>query len=262
MPAGPKLEDAVTGRVGDLLPSLIGYSLQGSHDARSLPSQTQKREDDFGIVSQYPIAERYADGHLSVVLDVTAKRNGNAVGQQWSSSGERVDIDLPAFILQFQAINRNNVRHWDEQMVFVVNVEIVKGANIAVAVPSFVRFYSIHKQIKQCRTANYFSSLLKRRFVVLPVVTDEKLSLGGVESLRAQSADDFTVCDIESAAQIMNCVSGNQCEVAPNGSVPRAVVEEMLPRLRVNLDGSGVGIWRSADALLKIRDVLFGPFDL
>jgi hypothetical protein len=152
-----ELEDAVTGQVGALLPSLVDYSLHRSDDARSLPAQARECRDDFGIVSQYPMAEHYADGHLSVILNVTAKRNGNAVGQQRSSSGECVDIDLPVFILQFQAINRNNGRHWDEQMVFVVNVEIVKGANIAVPVPSSVRFYSIHKQLKQCRTANYFT---------------------------------------------------------------------------------------------------------
>ena len=82
--------------------------------------------------------QRYADGNLSVILDVTTKRNGNAMGQQRSSSGECVDVDVPAFILQFQAINRNDVRDRDEQMVLHECRDSDKGNGCASSLLGFI----------------------------------------------------------------------------------------------------------------------------
>jgi len=60
----------------------------------------------------------------------------------------------------------------------------------------------------------------------------------------------------------MDCISDYEGKVGLQGSVSQSVLNELLPRLQINLEAGSVSVRRAADALLNIRDVLVGPFDL
>lgn len=136
----------------------LPHSLLDSHNFQSLRREAFKRRDDFEIVNQCPLAERYANGRLSVALDVTTFGNLQLISKTGIDSGFVGEaIDRPIFILQFHAINLGDAHDWEQEVVFVVNVETVNGPDVAI--PSLVG--SIASPINSATSGRIILSLRK-----------------------------------------------------------------------------------------------------
>ncbi len=233
-------------------------SLQDSNDLANLRVEAKQRRDDLLTLRQCSLSERYLESELSVVLDLTVQGNSRSVGagtnQHYGVSG-----NLPIFMLQFHALNPNDREHRDQEVVFVVNVESVKGVKIVV--PSLVTFHALYHEHKKGGVARYFSLTRERRFKVLPCGVNRKLGFVAKHS-RVKPLDNVAPCEIKSALEIVDCVTNNESDIRSEVAVSKAVVEELLPRLSIEVQAGAVCVQRSAESLVDIRDVLIGPLDL
>src|SRR5437868_4249011 len=130
------------------------HSLQCSNNLQSLSRKAEQCRNDFEVVSRCSLAERYLKSDLSVILELASKPNSRSIDVR-SSDGYGEVVNCPIWVLQLHAINSNNGEDRYQQMMLVVNVEVVDGANIAI--PSFVRFHPLYQEIEQGRTGRYFS---------------------------------------------------------------------------------------------------------
>ena len=245
---------AVTGRRGYLF-----HSLEGSDDFQSLSRKAEQRRNDFEILSRCSLPERYLKHGLSVILELASKWDSRSVDVRPCDSNCEV-VNRPIFVLQFHAVNSHNGEYGDQQMMLVVNVEIMDGANVAV--PSLVRFHALHQKIEQGRVGRYFSCLRERCFKMLPIIANYEFGALGTETIRTQDSESFSVSDIESAVEIVDCIAHHQGNVRSQFAISKAVVNELLPRLSVEVHGGAVCVRRGEESLVDIRDVLVGPFDL
>lgn len=234
------------------------HSLQSSDNLENLRREAKQRRDDFKALCECSILESYLNGTLSLILDLAPRRDLLAVGANSGKADEQA-IDLSAFVLQFQAVNSNDIEHRDQQMVFVVNVQSMDGPDVVV--PSVVRFHSLNYEIKERRSGVYFSILRERIFKPLFGFHNGELAVTPLESGGTNPAERVAPCEIESAFQIVDCVTRHKRDIGSDIPIGVAVVEELFPRLRVSMDAGSVFIQRAADSLLDIRDVLVGPFD-
>jgi hypothetical protein len=62
--------------------------------------------------------------------------------------------------------------------------------------------------------------------------------------------------------EIVNCVADHERNIGAEGPIKKNVVEELFPRLTVDVQGGAVAVGRGTESLLDISDVLIGPFDL
>ena len=84
-------------------------------------------------------AEEYANGRLALVLYVPSIRDSDIPRRAIHSTPSVPFFDIPAFIFKFNSINGQVVDDWQEQPVFVQNVESVNGPNGLI--PSAIRLY-------------------------------------------------------------------------------------------------------------------------
>ena len=240
------------------LPSILCHSLEDSDEFESLRVEAEKRRDYREIVSRCSLSERYLKSDLSIVLELAVQGHHLPVGIGPGQADGKLG-NCSVFVLQFHAIDSSDCEHWDQEAVFVVNVESMERTNIAV--PSLVRFHAIDHEIEEGRGVAYSSSLSEIGYKLMPRIWDGKLRVTGV-SRRTKLSHDATPCDIESAMEIVNCIANDQCNIGKQGLVHHSVVNELLPRLEIAVQAGAVCVGRGVESLVDIRDVLFGPFDL
>jgi len=256
MPVSAKLDDAVTGlgvlpAVGRLDP------LQGANDCQNLGRESLQSGNDFDVLQRCSIAEGYAENRLSVILDLGPKGDLPPVGIR-SGKGNGEIGSQPVFVLQFDAVNPDDGEHRNQEIVFVVNVEIMQGANIGI--PSLVTFHAINNEIEEGRRGRYFSAFRERGFKLMPVFVDREFGPSRV-GLRENRSNRGAPCDIKSAVEIVNCIANHQGDIGAQFPVSKAVVEELFPRLAIDVQAGSLSVSRGSESLLDIRDVLVGPFD-
>ena len=232
---------------------------QGSNDPESLSRKSEQCRNDFDVMGRCSLPERYLNSDLSVILKLASKGNSRSV-DVGSSDRDCEVVNRPVFVLQFDAIDAHDGEYRNQEMVFIVNVEVVDGTNVGVA--SLVRFHSLDQKIKQGRVGRYFSCLRERRFKMLPIVADDEFGALRAKPIRTQDSESFSVSDVESAVQIVDCIADHQGNVRAQLSIRKAVVNELLPRLAVEVHSGAVCVRRGAESLVDISDVLVGPFDL
>ena len=232
--------------------------LQESRDAQYLGVEPPQCRDDFETFGWNSIPESYLEGRVSIVLELAPKRNLNPLRNGSSQRCKSEAIHLPVFLLQFYAIDRQDIHNWDEQMVLIVNVEPMNSANIGVS--SLTRFHALNHEFEEARIGQYFSCLLEHRFKVLPVFTRREFDFGIVSS-GTERLNSVGPCNIQSALEIVDCVSNRQCMLSADVLLSKAVKEELSPRTRIDVKRQVVGVFRGKESLLDVRDVLIGPFD-
>jgi hypothetical protein len=247
---------AVTGQRGDLF-----HSLQDFNDPQSLSRKAEQCRNDFEVVGRCSLPERYLKPDLSVILELASKPNSRSINIG-SGDNYREVVNRPIFVLQFHAVNANDGKYRNQEMMFVVNVEVVDGTNVSIPTLSLVRFHALYQEIEHGRIGRYFSCLRERRFKMLPIVADDEFSALGVEPIRTEDSDSFSVSNVESAVEIVNCIANHQGNVRAQLSISKAVVNELLPRLTVEVHTGSVCVRRGEESLVDISDVLVGPFDL
>jgi hypothetical protein len=171
-------EKAVTGQRD------LSQPLQEVNDSESFSRKPEKRRDDFEVLKRRSLSKGYSEGHLSVILNLAVKGNDSSVGIRYGQ-GDIEAVNRSVFVLDFHAIDSRYGKEWDQKMVFVVNVKVMDGANIAV--PSLVRFNALHQELEQRRFGIYFSGLDERGFKVLPIFSNDEFSAGWAESVRTNN---------------------------------------------------------------------------
>ena len=205
--------------------------------------------NDFDVLQRCSIAEGYAENRLSVILDLGPKGDLPPVGIR-SGKGNGEIGSQPVFVLQFDAAPM--------AAVFVVNVEIMQGANIGI--PSQVIFHAINNEIEEGRRGRYFSAFRERGFKLMPVFVDREFGPSRV-GLRENRSNRGAPCDIKSAVEIVNCIANHQGDIGAQFPVSKAIVGELFPRLAIDVQAGSLSVSRGSESLLDIRDVLVGPFD-
>ena len=197
-------------------------------------------------------AESYAEFNLSVILKLGTKFNDLSVEIR-SSNGNIKSINRPVFVLQFNAANPSHRKHGNEEEMFIVNIESAEGQNIHI--PSLVRFHCIDDKVDE--RGQYFFSLQSGLKVFSRLLgKDRKLAVIG------NSWQHSAPRDIEGAVEIVNCIANNQGDICSEVAISKAVVEELFPRISIDVQAGAVSVRRGAESLVDIVDVIVGPLDL
>ena len=219
----------------------------------------RKSGEYFKSFSRCSLAEGYVKLHLSVILELAPKRNNSPVKLPVRKEGEIVNVYRPIFVLQFNACDSSYRNRWDEESVFVVDVEAMDGENIAV--PSLVSLHMVHKEIVDSGVRVYASCFGKYTFKPL-------FRLVGLDGEHCEIANripyfpyDFKPCNIKGGAEIMDSIASDDREFAPQHVIPRRVVKELFPRISIHVQAGAVTVGRCKDSIAELVDVLVGPFD-
>src|SRR5271157_1486310 len=234
----------------DNLPNLSGKHLQGG--------------DYFELLGRCSLSERYLESDLSVILELSLKSDSATVCTPKPRSIESREanvegVNRPVFVLQCNANNSSGGNHGYKEAMFVVNVEVVEGQDIAV--PSLVTLNMIDHEVKDAGSRIY-ASIFEGSFKPISGLIGPDGKVSPASRPVSNNADDIDPCNIKSGAEIVNCISSNQCEVGLQVAIFQSVVKELFPRLSVHVKPGSVTVGRGKESLLEICDVLIGPFDL
>lgn len=255
----PKLEVAVTGQSGA---SVVGLSLplEQPHDSLCFPCKALKGRNNVEILKRHSLAESYLKSDLSVILDLAVQGYSSSVGIG-RDQHDFVSVNRPAFVLHFHALDTRDREHWNQEFVFILNVECVKGEKIAV--PSLVTFHSIEHESDDGRGGWYFSAFRERvfKFLTIPPRVDGEMSMlrRGLRTERVNGSDPD---DIKCASEIVDCIANHQGDIGTQFPVRQSVIEELFPRLGIDVHSGAVSVRRGVESRLDICDVLIGPLDL
>src|ERR1700733_11462096 len=253
--ANAKLEDAVTGQLD------IG-SLHPPEPLEQLPYfllPAGKCGTHFESFNSCSIPERYVKSDLSVVLQLAPKRNDAPVKLSVREESKVVSVYRPVFVLQFNAGDSSYGNRWDEESVFVVDVEAMDGKNIAF--PSLVSLHMVHKKIVDSGVGVYASCFgkhpLKPLFRFVGPNGEHRESSNRLHYL----LHDLKPCNIKSGAEIMNYIASDSCEFTTQHVIPQRVVKELFPRLAIHVQTGSVTVRRSKQSIVELVDVMFGPVE-
>lgn len=238
----------------------LSHSLQGSHDPLDLPREPLQRGDDFEIVETCCLSKSYMKGSLSVILEFGFQRN--ALAKTLSSRQDNIKhLDSAVFMLQFNALDSGNRDQWDEELMFIVNVEGVEEQEIAVS--SLVRFYPVKYQVADGIASRYFSTLHKRGFKFLSCPLRVGWESGVLmRSFETEFTNNFNPSNIESGMEIVNHIADYQGKIGSQFPISMRTIKKLLSGLEVHVHAGAVAVGRDANPFLYLRDVLVGPFDL
>jgi hypothetical protein len=233
------------------------HPLNGEYDIPSLVSPLLKSRYNFEALDRASFAERYIENDLSVILDLGLKGDDLGVRIRRREKRDVESTDAPIFMLKFDAFDGRSCNHWDEDDMFIVNVQTVQGENVRV--PSLVTFHAIQREVDKLSV--YFS-LHERGFKLFPshIWANRKFRLRAVSG-RTEVLESSAPDNIKSAMQIVNCIADNQCDVRAEFAVGKPVIESLIPCTEIHVHGRAVAVGRGAESLLDIRDVLLGPIN-
>jgi hypothetical protein len=122
--------------------------LEAPNDSKNKLRHLFKRWDNRLTLQGKSLSEQYIGGRLSLVVDVDFIALGQCstptdrdIGVAELNRHCALDNEGARFVFYMNARQRCNMEHWNEQFVFVKNIEVVKGADRGI--PSFVRLYDI-----------------------------------------------------------------------------------------------------------------------
>jgi len=246
-------KNAVTGQ------PLYNHALQEFNDCLAFSRESLESRDYFEILKRCSLAKRYLESDLSVILELCPKGNSLAV-VVGARKNNVIAVDTAIFVMEFHALDADCCEHWDQEMVFVVDVERMDGTYIRV--PSLVRFNTLNQKVEQGGAGIYLSCLRESAYKVLPIVAYGKFGVGGIEPIGTQDADCFAIGDVKSAMEIVDCVANNERNIRAQCVISQSVVKELFPRIAIDVQAGSVTLRRGLESLVNIRDMLIGPFEL
>jgi len=230
-----------------------------SDDLKDFSRDAFESGHDLRILNSRSFSEGYVELDFSVLLEL--RFEGDHLPVDFVFLEENIEaVKRPVFILQFQALDSRYRHHWDEEYVFIVDVEIVEGQDIAV--PSLVSFHVVDEEIEYGRRGMYASILRKNRFEPIPalVFPDRKVGLAGhSETVSSDEADPH---EVESGSKIVGHISDDHRKVTAQHVVVQSVMDVLLPRLRIDVNAGSVMVRRGKESQVELLDVLVGPLDL
>jgi len=260
-----KLEDAVTGQVGNCLElPLRGKpdALEAIESAADEMRQISKRWQDRATVERHTVAENYAEGRLSLICDLHILVPDTGV------DGAAGRMEGPfryheVFCTAVFAVNVPDIHHVfpsDQQPVLILDVENVQSPE-GFSSASRVWLYPLHDVIDDCFGGLLFQSSIDGDYKFVPRFVKGKLG----EPVSTSQRRELHIANgkVESARKIVNRVPDDQKNVFRN-SLISTDLEKAISGLRIIIDQNTVraAFVEVSGLQVEIIDVLIGPFDL
>ncbi len=230
------------------------------HNARYELRQLMQRWDDRLALENLSFVEKYIEGRIALLCDFDVGRGSYQVKFSAMSDGNCSKVKgISAFVGHINVSNRSNGNDWDQQPMFVHDVQIVHG--IQDIIPSLVRLYRVNDKINDSRRRSLYFSTIDGCYKLIPVGLERKIdvSVGHV----ASQGYDFAGHEVEGGAEIVNSITHYQGDFA--GHISGGLkLEDIQSVLRIFLDVKSieVRIEKGLKDGIKLADVLIGPFDL
>ncbi len=218
-------------------------------------SESAESWDYLCALRQYSLSEGHMESNLSVVLECRIFRNPLPVRLIPSKHYDRL-VYGSVFVLQFHALDADRRERGDDESVFIVNVEDVNGEKIGI--PSHVWLRLGEEEFKCTRRDRYLSALgrdSRFKFLSPRLRVDREFGMLANRS----GVEEAAPGDIKSAVDIVNCISNNQGDIYRKFPINKAVLQELFPRLDINIQSGAVCVGRGKESCADISDVLFGP---
>jgi hypothetical protein len=138
-------------------------------------------------------------------------------------------------------------------------VKIVNSPNGEI--PSLVRPYVVQDEKKEFRTGLLYLSAFHRSLDFVSGLSNGKLG-EFIDGGRNNNLDDFEPRIVERTFKVVDYVSDKQRDVRDPSLIDDVVLEALVASIRVNLDARSATVRNFGQPMLKVSDVLVGPFDL
>lgn len=239
--------------------SALAESLQQLHDSENRLRIHLERIRKNRLVSLISIVERYRDGNLSLVLYFDSERHRDIPGRLLPSPHcEPLGVDLSGVILRFDAADRRIENSWDKQPVFISQVQSVYGPNGVI--PSCVRLYLVKNHVEQSSGGRIYSIPAKGIFKGISCRIDREFSEFS-QSAGSDFSNGFDPGIVEGALEVMESIPGDQSDRTPGTPVRNVVLDDIVSKLRINLDCGHITLFQQLNPSIQLADVMFGPVD-
>ena len=240
--------------------------------ARNLFGDPVKRWNDRLTLKRNSYIEQYRRGRVALVLDCPV-----IVPFQFDVAARFIHDEFPRsarvfcpkgdvfIVLKKDLSEYHQIEHWDEQLMFVPDVQIVESAEQRI--PSRVGFYNILQEATDRKSATVvgarllFQSVFKGLFKFFPVISEWESRV--MRCAPDRCFDRPEVHEIESAFEVVQSISDDKSGANHREAGFVDVEAKMvLPSLDLNAHGVEVRVRETGEKFVQVRDVLYGPFNL
>jgi hypothetical protein len=219
-----------------------------------------KRYDNRLSLKGLSIPEKYIEGRSKIIADIEIFHRGNIKNLQAVFRANSTILKRnQACIIEgnVDVGNIGNFKAWDNSFMLIDNVQVVNCPKRAV--PTLVRFQRAN-YLDDLWGGAVYVSLMDHSIKVIPIIAEGEINTIGATTVELnQLASE----DIQSRSEVMNCIAGDEGKTIGHffSDLDR---EHMIAGLRVLLDDDSIRMAfpKFADFEVKVRDVLFGPFNL
>lgn len=233
--------------------------------ARDHFNELMKRWDNRLTLVRQSIVEKYIECVLTLVfdLDIIPSFNANDIARNDApigNPGSKLQTTKhSAFIILGINGNSSNPYHWNNKLVFVDNVEIVKGTKSFI--PSSVRFYDVDNEISEGGRKLLYYSTTNGSYKIIFGFAKRKLAPFRV----APGFFKFNLTDnqIKGCPCVMDSISDDKGDCGWNGFGINEL-KSIVSGISVILDDNRIvfSVDKLIEDRLKIKDMLLGPFNL
>lgn len=229
------------------------------HDARNDLSKLIERWDNCLAFKNLSLVENYMDGRLAIAINL--ERIGVA---KYKCIVFR-DMNRGRKFFHYSAAGSHcygaettESKDWNQESMLVGNIKIVES--VERVIPSLIWLYHVNDQIDYVCTGDLYFSTVDSRFKFLPRIPHREAS--PLRWLLSGHGDDLASREIEGGSQVMNGVTDDQRNVATDGLEHPEFQDICAIRLVLDPQTISVRLDQCRDNSLKLRDVLYGPFNL
>jgi hypothetical protein len=240
-------------------PSLSDESLQSLHDSQEMLRVVAERIRKHFFASSLPIFERYAEGRLSLVFNMDPEGHWDIPRRMLTGTWGETVAGNHSLLLRFDAANRCIKDDWNQQPMFISDVQSVYGPNGVVS--SIVGLYLVKHPLKQIPGGLAYSVPAKRNFKCIAGRVDGKFS-ELTDGTGSELGNDFHPSIVEGAFEIVNHIPSNKGDLLNSIPVRDVVFDDFVSKLRINLDTANVTLFQQFDPGFQPGDMLLGPIDL
>jgi hypothetical protein len=241
-------------------PDSRSEQLERLNRARDFFGDPKQRWNDRLVVEACVFSKEYLSGRAALALhcnfpvesvsDLIAKRSGISE----APSTEHTAI----LILKANIEDLHKLQHWDEKMVLVPDVHVVKCPEQEI--PSLVGLYVVQDEISfREDDLLLFQSTIKATFELIPRISYWE------PSPIARTADELVPHEVESAPEIVEGVADNYgAIISRKAFFSKFDMQKILSGLRVVIDIHSVNVALSelAQKRCNVKDMLVGPLNL
>ena len=231
------------------------------NDAADHMSQLLERWENRLILQGQSLVEEYEQGRLTLVcdLDVSMARKWSDASLRGSENPKINSNFLASVVLKAKVTQHADVHDWKQEPMLVNDVEFVQGPEGVI--PSVVRFYGIHDEVRDCFGGLMYQSALDGSYKFIPSFSKWESAM--VIITPKATENNLINCNVERPLEVVEGISDHERSVSWK-SFRFLVAKNIFPSLRGFIDNDVVEVTflEIQNAVVKVTDVLLGPFDL